>query len=126
MAGRARPHVLALLVALLTAAAWPAAAQTTTVRITSPLGRTGVPGVIRVVAQVQTETDRGIVPVHFFVDGVSIGDDLDGPPYVVEWEDANPYEAREIRVDVENGRGGVATDTVRLPALEVIEETSIS
>ncbi len=101
-------------------------AQTTGVRITSPLGRTGVPGVIRVVAQVQTDADRGVVPVHFFVDGVVIGDDLDGPPYVVEWEDQNPYEAREIRVDVEDGRGGVVSDTVRLPALEIIEETSVS
>lgn len=126
--GVTTPRRYGALVVLMFAALLPAAAgaQTTGVRITSPLGRTGVPGVIRVVAQVQTDADGGIVPVHFFVDGVSIGDDLDGPPYVVEWEDANPYEAREIRVDVENGRGGVVTDTVRLPALEVIEETSIS
>lgn len=103
-----------------------ASAQTTVVRITSPLGRTGVPGVIRVVAQVQTAAERGVVPVHFFVDGVTIGDDLDGPPYVVEWEDVNPYEAREIRVDVENGQGGVVSDTVKLPALEVLEETSVA
>jgi hypothetical protein len=85
MPHRARPHVLAALAVLLLALALPAAAQTTGVRITSPLGRTGVPGVIRVVAQVQTDADRGVVPVHFFVDNVSIGDDLDGPPYVVEW-----------------------------------------
>lgn len=103
-----------------------ATAQPAGVRITSPLGRTGVPGVIRVVAQVQTAVDRGVVPVHFFVDGVSIGDDLDGPPYVVEWEDVNPYEAREIRVDVETGQGGVISDSVKLPALEVLEETSVA
>lgn len=108
-------------------AALPAAAGAqTSVRITSPLGRTGVPGVIRVVAQVQTAVGLGIVPVHFYVDGVSIGDDLDGPPYVVEWEDVNPYEAREIRVDVADGSGGIVSDTVKLPALEVIEETSVS
>jgi Ca-activated chloride channel homolog len=101
------------------------AGQDTRVR-TSPLGRTGVPGVIRVVAQVETSAERGVVPVHFFVDGQSIGDDVDGPPYVVEWEDQNPYEAREIRVDVEDGRGGVASDRVALPALEVIEETSVA
>ncbi len=123
----ARPVAALLTLALAIALApGPVAAQTSGVRITSPLGRTGVPGVIRVVAQVQTDAARGVVPVHFFVDGVSIGDDLDGPPYVVEWEDANPYEAREIRVDVEDGRGGVVSDTVRLPALEVIEETSVS
>ncbi len=121
-AGRA---LLAL--AVLVGGAAPATArQETTVRITSPLGRTGVPGVIRVVAQVQTNKDGGVVPVRFFVDGVPIGQDVDGPPYVVEWEDANPYEAREIRVDVEDGRGGIISDHVALPALEVIEETSVS
>lgn len=97
----------------------------TTVRITSPLGRTGVPGAIRVVAQVQTSADKGVVPVHFFVDGKPIGDDTDGPPYAVEWTDENPYEAREIRVDVETSSGTVS-DSVRLPPLEVIEEASIS
>lgn len=124
MTRRRAAVVFAALLGALTVA--PAAAQTASVRITSPLGRTGVPGVIRVVAQVQTEAARGVVPVHFFVDGTSIGDDTDGPPYVVEWEDANPYEAREIRVDLEDGKGGMVSDTVRLPALEVIEETSIS
>ncbi len=112
--------------AVLTASIAPVTAQDTTVRITSPLGRTGVPGIIRVVAQVQTHQDRRVVPVRFFVDGAPIGEDLDGPPYVVEWEDANPYEAREIRVDVEDGRGGIVSDRVALPALEVIEETSVS
>ena len=121
-AGRA---LLAL--AIVVGGAAPATArQETTVRITSPLGRTGVPGVIRVVAQVQTNKNGGVVPVRFFVDGAPIGQDVDGPPYVVEWEDANPYEAREIRVDVEDGRGGIISDRVALPALEVIEETSVS
>ena len=111
---------------VLSASTAHAGADAPTVRITSPLGRTGVPGVIRVVAQVTTDAAKGVVPVHFFVDGQSIGDDLDGPPYVVEWEDANPYEAREIRVDVEDGKGGAVSDRVSLPALEVIEETSVS
>ncbi len=119
-----RQAALALAAVLLAGAT--AAAQDTTVRITSPLGRTGVPGVIRVVAQVFTTKDKGVVPVRFFVDNQPIGEDLDGPPYVVEWEDANPYEAREIRVDVEDGRGAVVSDRVQLPALEVIEETSVS
>ena len=119
-----RHAALAAVVLLLGSAA--AAAQDTTVRITSPLGRTGVPGIIRVVAQVLTSQDKGVVPVRFFVDNQPIGADVDGPPYVVEWEDANPYEAREIRVDVEDGRGGIVSDHVLLPALEIIEETSVS
>jgi len=75
---------------------WPlwvtAGAQTpeTSIRITSPLGRTGVPGVVRVVAQVVTPAPGGVVRVRFFVDDRLLGEDTDGPPYVSEWEDENP------------------------------------
>ncbi len=100
-------------------------AHGTVVRITSPLGRTGVPGVIRVVAQVTTDADRGVLPAWFFVDDVLIGYDDDGPPYAVEWTDENPYEARRIRVDVATSAGTVR-DEVRLPALEILEETTVS
>ncbi len=112
------------LAALFAASALAQPAQTT-VRITSPLGRTGVPGVIRVVAQVQTPVAGGVVPVRFFVDDVLIGSDDDGPPYAVEWTDENPYEARRIRIDVDTGITTVS-DEVRLPALEVLEETTVS
>ena len=104
----------------------PAAPRGTTVRITSPLGRTGVPGVIRVVAQVETPVERGVLPVRFYVDGTQIGADDDGPPYAVEWTDENPYEGREIRVDAEPEPGVIASDTVTLPPLEILEETSVS
>lgn len=100
--------------------------SSTTVRITSPLGRTGVPGVIRVVAQVQTPVESGVLPVRFFVDDAPIGADDDGPPYAVEWTDENPYEARVIRVDAEPAPGVVVSDTVTLPPLEILEETSVS
>ena len=95
-------------------------------RITSPLGRTGVPGVIRVVAQVETPVERGVLPVRFYVDGTPIGADDDGPPYAVEWTDENPYEGREIRVDAEPEPGVIATDAVTLPPLEILEETTVS
>ena len=98
----------------------------TSIRITSPLGRTGVPGVIRVVAQVVTAAPAGVVPVRFFVDDRLLGEDLDGPPYVTEWEDENPYEPRVIRAVVEDGRGGVVEDHVSLASLEVIEEASVA
>ena len=97
----------------------------TTVRLTSPLGRTGVPGVIRVVAQVQTPVERGILPVRFLVDDALIGQDDDGPPYAVEWTDENPYEARRIRVEVQAGTE-VVSDEVTLPPLEILEETTVS
>lgn len=108
----------------------PAAAagqpHATAIRLTSPLGRTGVPGVIRVVAQVTTEAEHGAVPVRFFVDGAPIGEDLDGPPYAVEWTDENPYVQREIRVETPGSDGTPLVDTVVLPPLEILEETSIS
>lgn len=97
----------------------------TTVRLTSPLGRTGVPGVIRVVAQVQTAEPDARLPVRFFVDDALIGQDDDGPPYSVEWTDENPYEARRIRVEVLAG-AEVVSDEVALPPLEILEETSVS
>ncbi len=124
--GHLRHWLTAAVVVLAANAAAAQPAAETTVRLTSPLGRTGVPGVIRVVAQVQTPAPGGIVPVRFFVDDLPIGEDLDGPPYAVEWEDANPYEARAIRVDVVTANGTVVSDAVRLPPLEVIEETGVS
>ena len=96
------------------------------VRITSPLGRTGISGTLRIVAQVVTPADAGIVPVRFFVDGKPLGVDTDGPPYYVEWVDENPYEAREIRAEVDDGQGGIIADTVSLTPLELIEETQVS
>ncbi|MBL8137471.1 MAG: VWA domain-containing protein [Acidobacteria bacterium] len=96
-----------------------------TVRLTSPLGRTGVPGVIRVVAQVQSTAPEGRLPVRFFVDDALIGLDEDGPPYSVEWTDENPYEARRIRVEASTV-DDIASDEVTLPPLEVLEETTVS
>ena len=98
----------------LSAGAALAQPDVTTVRLTSPLGRTGVPGVIRVVAQVQTPIERGILTVRFLVDDALIGQDDDGPPYAVEWTDENPYEARRIRVEVQAG-AEVVSDEVTLP-----------
>lgn len=109
------------------AALAPAAqAPESSVRLTSPLGRTGAPGIVRVVAQVVTPMPEGRVPVRFFVDGKPLGVDEDGPPYMTEWEDDNPYEPRVIRVEVNDPHGGVVEDTVSLKPLEVIEEASVA
>lgn len=109
------------------AALAPAAqAPESSVRLTSPLGRTGVPGIVRVVAQVVTPMPEGRVPVRFFVDGKPLGVDEDGPPYMAEWEDENPYEPRVIRVEVNDPNGGIVEDMVSLKPLEVIEEASVA
>jgi VWFA-related protein len=104
----------------------PLAQANTSIRITSPLGRTGVTGVIRIVAQVVTPAPGGVVPVRFFVDGQQIGEDVDGPPYVAEWVDENPYQGREIRAEADDLAGGVVSDAVSLHPLEVIEETRVA
>ena len=125
-----RPFVeLALAAALLPGPAMAAGAGEpvpTTIKITSPLGRTGVPGVVRVVAQVTTPVEKGFVHVRFYVDDTLLGEDTDGPPYVAEWEDLNPYEPRVIRAEVDDGKGGIVEDRVSLGSLEVIEEAAVA
>ena len=66
------------------------------IRITSPLGRTGTTGAIRIVAQVSAKKDVAIGAVRFYVDNTLVGEDPSGPPFAVEWTDENPFEAREI------------------------------
>ncbi len=86
----------------LCAAARPIARQepALTVRITSPLGRTGLPGTVRIVAQVQHP--QNVLPgqVRFYVDSKLLGTVTEGPPYATEWVDDNPFERREISVEV--------------------------
>ena len=66
-------------------------------RITSPLGRTGLSGKVRIVAQVHVPSGASISPVQFFVDTALVGS-ADAAPYAVDWIDENPFEAREIVV----------------------------
>lgn len=102
------------------------AEPTAGVRITSPLGRTGISGTIRIVAQVATSVSGGIVPVRFFVDDKLIGEDRDGPPYFAEWIDENPYEPREVRAEVDDGSGTILVDRVKLEALELVDQTQVA
>ncbi len=120
----ARVLLVAIAAAIPVAAA--AAEPSTKVRVTSPLGRTGLTGPIRIVAQVTTPVESGVVPVKFFVDDKLLGEDTDGAPYFVEWVDENPYEAREIRAEVTDPDGTVVVDKVTLQPLELIEETQVA
>ena len=97
-----------------------------TVRLTSPLGRTGDSATVRIVAQVQRshELSSGAVRVNFFVDGTKVGT-VDSPPYAVTWVDENPFEPREIKVEAAHESGAVAHDTVTLPAFEITEQTEV-
>ncbi|HEX5216241.1 MAG TPA: Ig-like domain-containing protein, partial [Vicinamibacterales bacterium] len=48
--------------------------------LTSPLGRTGITGPVRIVARVTQEKEATLSPVQFYVDGKLLGEDKDGPP----------------------------------------------
>lgn len=124
------PRLHAALVAgLLTAAAsisTAAAPSAPTVKITSPLGRMGTSGKVRIVAQIHAAPDTTLKPIRFYVDNVLLGVDADGPPYALEWLDENPYERREIAVEVEDELGQVARDVVELKPFEIVEVTGAS
>ena len=95
------------------------------VRITSPLGRTGIPERIRIVAQIKYPEGATLEPVRFFVDSQLLAEDTDGPPFAVEWTDANPLAPTEIAVEV-RAAGAVARDKVLLEPFEVTEEAEVS
>jgi Ca-activated chloride channel family protein len=121
----------AAIVALWAAAAsMPAAAAADgadlTVRITSPLGRAGTPDRVRIVAQIHARPDAVLSPVQFYIDNVLLAADSDGPPYAVEWVDENPYEPRQILVQVQDQFGNVARDTVELKPFELVEVTGVT
>lgn len=97
-----------------------------TVRITSPLGRTGATGTVRIVAQIRTEPETALHAVRFFVDGQFLSEDSDGAPYFADWIDVNPFEAADIRVEASDGRGNVAADAIHLKPLEIFEAAQVS
>src|SRR5215470_17088202 len=106
------------------------AAGMPTLRITSPMGRTGAPATVRIVAQVQwpAETAGHARPLHFrfLVDGAVVGTLDSGPPYAVTWSDENPFESREIIVEASDETGAVVRDKVTLPPYEIADETEVA
>ena len=50
----------------------------------------------------------------------------DGPPYAAEWIDDNPFERREISVEVSDGAGNAASDKVVLEPFEVAEVSEVN
>ena len=118
------PLLAAVLIALFTAA--PAAAGDISVRITSPLGRTGTPGTIRIVAQVKPQKGQTVSEVRFSVDGKPQGSVTAGPPFSVEWTDSNPFERRVIVVEAKGTDGEVGRDQVVLEPYELSEITEVT
>jgi VWFA-related protein len=102
------------------------AAAGTSIRITSPLGRTGLVTRVRIVAQVKVAPGNTLSPLNFFVDGELVGTIETGPPYAVDWTDENPFERREIVVQGADSSGRTVSDTVVLPPYEVNDRTEVT
>jgi VWFA-related protein len=95
------------------------------VRITSPLGRSGVPGSVRIVAQIHSADGSSPGPAHFFIDGKLFGT-VDSAPYALEWTDDNPFERREISVAASDPIGHEVRDTVVLEPFDITDETEVT
>jgi Ca-activated chloride channel homolog len=99
--------------------------QALSVRITSPLGRTGVTGAVRIVAQVHYAPSAPPGQVRFFVDEQLLGA-VHQPPYAVEWLDENPFERREIAVRAIDALGNEAADRIVLEPFEVTDSADVT
>jgi Ca-activated chloride channel homolog len=95
------------------------------VRITSPLGRTGLPGAVRIVAQVRCTPAAPPREVRFFVDNELLRA-VEHAPFAVEWFDTNPFERSEIAVEVVDALGNAARDSVVLEPFEVTETAEVA
>ena len=126
MTARAGAVLVAGLAVLATGVTPHARGVDAAIRITSPLGRTGLPGTIRIVARLDGPAQTQPVQVQFYVDKLFLSADTDGPPYDALWSDDNPFEARELMVEAELPSGAMLRDTMLLKPLEVEEATSVS
>jgi Ca-activated chloride channel homolog len=125
------PTLAALVLAVLTAApgALAIAVQDPpplTVRITSPLGRTGGRGALRIVAQVRAKVETPFPTVRVFVDGKLHKVDDDGPPYAVDWVDDDPLLEREIAVEAVDANGNVARDVITLKPYMIDDSVTVT
>jgi Ca-activated chloride channel family protein len=90
------------------------------IQITSPLGRSGLPGRVRIVARIAEHGDE-LPSVRFFVDGTLLGTDTDGAPFAIEWDDDNPFEKRVLSVEFDAPGGAIERDEVELTPFEFID-----
>ena len=97
------------------------------VAITSPLGRSGLPGTVRIVARITTPEGSPAVPaVRFYVNGALVATDTDGPPYVAEWQDENPFLPCTLAVETDDALGMPVRDTVELMPLTISDESDVT
>jgi VWFA-related protein len=95
------------------------------IEITSPLGRSGLPGKVRIVARVSFPEDAPAPHVRFFVEDKLLGTDTDGPPFAIEWEDVNPYEKIKLLAELDDPDRGAVRAEIALPSFDFVEESTI-
>jgi VWFA-related protein len=95
------------------------------IEITSPLGRSGLPGKVRIVARVTFPEDVPAPHVRFFVEDKLLGTDTDGPPFAIEWEDLNPYEKIKLVAELDDPDRGAVRAEIALPSFDFVEESTI-
>jgi VWFA-related protein len=95
------------------------------VRITSPMGRTGEPGTIRIVAQVRPVPGIPLQSVQILVDGTLLAE-VSAPPYAANWDDVNPFNANEITVAATDTLGNTAKDAVVLKPFEITDVSEVT
>lgn len=122
----ARVAAVASIVGALAAVGARAEDPAPTIRITSPLGRTGLPGTIRIVARLEGPAPPEPLQVHFYVDKLLLATDANGAPYDALWADENPFEQRELSVEVALPSGRVLRDALALKPLEVTESAEVT
>jgi len=96
------------------------------IRITSPLGRTGVVAKVRIVAQVDVPAGQTLSIVSFYVDGKLVGTAAPSHYSTVEWVDENPFEKRELVAQAADSAGHVIRDVVVLPAFAITDFTEVT
>jgi len=117
--------ILLLAIGPTIAAQSPSAHGALTVRITSPMGRTGTAAALRIVAQVQYAATAPPGQVRFFVDRQLLGAVREAP-FALEWLDENPFERREIAVEAVDAFGNTASDSVVLEPFEVTDAAEVA
>ena len=104
----------------------PGSGDVASIRITSPLGRTGVATKVRIVAQIHVPSGQALSKVNFYVDGMRVGT-TDAAAYAsVDWTDSDPFEPREIVVEAADAAGRTIRDSVKLPPFEVEYKTDVT
>ena len=119
-------RILAGLACLLSLTAARQAPASASIRITSPLGRTGVVAKVRIVAQVDVPAGQTLSIVSFYVDGKLVGTAAPSHYSTVEWVDENPFEKREIVAQAADSAGHVIRDVVVLPAFAITDFTEVT